>query len=214
MAATSITERNFVGGVAGGEHDRVGRVVATVGGAHAVVGDLDDRVGDELDLVTVEGVVVVGRDQGPLGADRHLGRQAPAELGVVHPGEVLQTGLVHGGDHDGIVDVPRRSTRRALSARTPLTDRCLGVAGGAAVGVPLAVVLGEHPVRRALVDVEVRHVGGDRRDHLDGTGCRPDHGDPFAVDEVGATVERPLHRCGRPAPGSGRDRRCPGAPAR
>ena len=174
---------------AGAVDDHVDLVDGAVAAAHALGQHLDDRLGDDVDVGLGERGVPLGREQQPLAAERVVGHQLLAQLGVADLGAQLHPpGQLHRlldrvaageravqllGEHPGEVAAERLGGGEATE--------------GLAVGAGVLPVRLRHDVRRRAL--EHRHVAGlglDAGHELDRAGAGAEDGDALAaqVDRV------------------------------
>ncbi|SKV86516.1 Uncharacterised protein [Mycobacteroides abscessus subsp. abscessus] len=173
---------------AGREHQHIDIALGTAAGADARPGDRLDRIGDQVDIVPVEGLQVRTGDRGPLATEVVVRGEFGAKLLIRyrHPvGHVAQEAGYRLRDdldvrviHDAVHQHPRIDEFQSL-LQQPLRQRDPAKEGldGARCG---GVELGEDPDRRALVDVEVTDFAGDIGNDLYGAGPGADDGDPLA----------------------------------
>ena len=188
VATLHVLRDRLLGRVeAGGHDDRVDLALGAVGRHDAGRGDRADPVGDQVDVVGVEGRVVVVGDQDALAADLEVRRDRLAQGRVGDAArDVLQRQLLRRG---GQLRVDREARDEALAS--PVDARAVGPLHERDVpeGEPLdagvvAVVARHHPGSGALVDVEVRDLLGDLGHDLDRRRAGADHRDALAGQVV------------------------------
>ncbi len=154
-----------------GAHDRIGR-------------DLGDGLDHQLDVGPVERRVVEVRRQWALAPERHGRRELALQLGVFDDSDVEPAcGLGRGS--------PLRIREREVGVDGP-EDLGATFRDRRGIALELAellrgerrVLLGEHPVRRTLVHVELPDVGRDLGNELHRAGRAADHRHRLAGEVV------------------------------
>ena len=171
-------------------------VLAAVGGAQAARRDLLDAVGDQRDVLAVEGGQVVVGEARALAAEAVARGELVAHLGVVdlvakvlaaralaelgqRENAVEVRGQGEGQLHEGLAGHPPQQAGAREAVEAPFVARLVG--------------LGQAPDRRALEDGEVLDLGGDRRDHLHRGGAGADDRHPPAAQVLGVVPAGGVH---------------------
>jgi hypothetical protein len=159
---------------AGREHDRVEWPLDAVRRRDAAARDARDRLRDQLDVRVVERGIPAVRDQRAIASVRDGRRELPARRRVADGvdraearlGRRLQHARIR--ERDGRLDaIPDLAPRRQGEGGVGDVARDLLVGEG-------IVVLGQHPLRRALEYVQPRGPGRDRGHELHGARGAPD----------------------------------------
>ena len=186
-------DRYFVVGEAGGDDDRVDLALDAVDGDDGRGVTRSIALGDELEVGFVEGCVVDVRHQRALAAERVRRRELAPHFGIA---------------------ARRRSRRRPIASRSALsvagrrTSCPCSCSTRPRPGTPAAapgrrrnasiwsavyghVELRQHPVGRALEEVDLTGGLDDLRHELHGAGRAADHGDALAGEVVVASSSGP-----------------------
>ena len=174
----------FLGVEARREDDRVDLPLCPVAADDAPRRDLRDPVGDELDVRRVEGLEVLVRCKGTLGAEWVVGGELRAEPRVLDGLERLPSHLF------GRLEEARLEIREGLLddgeqvLPALLEEFRLRMERSDLIGRVRRVLLREHPVRRALEHVKARESRSDLRNELNRARGAADHGDAFPREVV------------------------------
>src|SRR6266446_1618040 len=164
----------------------------------AAFADFGDAFGDEFDIRTIEGGIVVVGNEDAFAAELIVGRHRCAQLGILDPaGEVAKS---NGLDLFAKRLIAKKAEDANLLAPENILPKGPARDGNAAEAAPPFFAEGEikarhDPRRRALEEMEFADTGRDLRDELDGARASANDGDVLTV-QVHVVIPRCGMKCG------------------